>query len=397
MGISLLLEPRIQLEGELVDLTSLATVKALARRLQEKGQHIDVLILNAGIGGWSGIAWFTAIWSILTDWAQAVTYPTYKLGYTGSVAKTQLAGIRKGKTTQQQEQEQTQEPPLGEVFTANVFGHYLLSHLVAPLMTGGTSTTTTDNGRIIWISSIEAYAHSLSLSDLQGLHTDASYESSKRLTDLLVLTSELPSTKSYVSAYLSTSPNISTPSSPLSSQQQQQQQSSSSSPSPPKLFLVHPGVCATSIAGLNPLLHALMLAAFYIARWLGSPWHPISPYLGACSAVWLALTPLPALADLEASGGKAKWGSSTDVGGSERVIRTEVAGWGWGGRVGERADGAMRILGGRYRGLETVTGEAREEFEETGRVVWREMEGLRREWEDRLRGFGEGGEEAEDM
>ncbi|GAB7352360.1 hypothetical protein MBLNU459_g2799t1 [Dothideomycetes sp. NU459] len=385
LGIGRLLEPRIQLEGELVDLTSLRTVQALAKRLRDQGRHIDVLVLNAGIGGWSGIDWPTAIWTVVTDWLHAVTYPTYKLGYTGAVARAQLTARKASRGSgqgqgqgqeQQQQQEQEPEPPLGEVFTANVFGHYLLSHLLAPLMRG-SRTGDTEPGRIVWISSIEAYTHSLALDDLQGLRTDASYESSKRLTDLLVLTSDLPSTRPYVSAYLAdeNEPAAAPPPPPP--------------PPPPKLFVAHPGVCATSIAGLNPIMHALMLCAFHIARWAGSPWHPISPYLGAVSAVWLALTPLSALVELETTGGKGKWGSSTDARGNERVIRTEVEGWGWGGKLGEEPDGAMRISRGRHRALKRVTKETREEFEDAGRLVWREMEGLREEWEERLRKGGD--------
>lgn len=364
MGMVNLLESRVRIEGELLDLCSLVSVMALARRLVDRGRRIDVLVLNAGIGGWRGLHWGRAVWTVLTDWVNATTYPTYKLGYTGNVTRRQVDG-------EDGEGEEKQEPVLGETFTANVFGHYLLAHLLVPVMVAQKGA---EHGRIIWVSSLEAYAHCFSLDDLQGLKTDASYESSKRLTDLLVLTSELPSTKPYTATYLSTSHDATIPT-PIVTD-----------PLPPKMYLAHPGICGTSIANLNPLMDICMHIAFYISRFLGSPWHTISAYLGACAPVWLALTPVSELDSLEASprsgvSKKGKWGSSADFSGAESVRRTEVEGWGWSGMVGEKADGRMKSKRGRWSGMKDVSDEARVEFEEAGRKVWAEMEELRREWE----------------
>jgi hypothetical protein len=38
-----------------------------------------------------------------------------------------------------------------------------------------------------------------------------------------------------------------------------------------------------------------MIAIFWTARMLGSPWHPLSTYLGACAPVFLALAMAPAV------------------------------------------------------------------------------------------------------
>ncbi|KAI4721030.1 NAD(P)-binding protein [Aureobasidium sp. EXF-10727] len=344
-GISQVLAPRIRISGERVDLCDLRSVKELGQRLVDRGDRIDVLICNAGIGGWKGLNWPSAIWSMLTDWKHSCTYPTYKLGFVGSVAP---------------QGSEDKDQQLGEVFTANVFGHYLLAHALAPLMKGSDSK---EPGRIIWISSIEAYAHAFNPQDLQALTSDAAYESSKRLTDLLVLTSELPSTAQSTSAFL---------------------QENDDEQKKPKMYLAHPGVCATSIADLPLILWYAMLLAQYVARWLGSPWHPVSSYLGAVSSVWLSLTPFSSLSNQETNEGKAKWASSTDVFGNERVVRTEVGGWGWGGKVGEKADGKMRLSANRWRGQEDVTKESREEFEVLGQQVWRQMEELRESWDKRL-------------
>ena len=59
-----------------------------------------------------------------------------------------------------------------------------------------------------------------------------------------------------------------------------------------------------------------------------------------------------------------------------------MEGWGLGGRMGE-GDVVDRI--GTKKGFRDVTREDREDFEELGRECWREMEGLRVAWEERLR------------
>ena len=94
--------------------------------------------------------------------------------------------------------------------------------------------------------------------------------------------------------------------------------------------------------------------------------------------MWVALaqaaTP-EALNDLRS----AKWGSATDRRGDERVVRTEVPGWGWDGLVGSASEAERHK--GRKKGARDLTIEAREEFEITGAKCWRAMEQLRREWE----------------
>ncbi len=137
---------------------------------------------------------------------------------------------------------------------------------------------------------------------------------------------------------------------------------------------------------LNILLYYGMFLAVYVARWLGSPWHTISAYKGACAPVWLALAAQSLLDGMEEEGGPGKWGSATDWWGRERVVRTEVEGWGYGGVVGETGEGRK----GRMRGARDLTSEGREGFEELGRDVWGLIEGLREEWEGRLVGMGEG-------
>lgn len=102
-----------------------------------------------------------------------------------------------------------------------------------------------------------------------------------------------------------------------------------------------------------------MTLAFYLARWLGSPWHTIRAYKGACAPAWVALGSDEEL-DAACHGERPrKWGSGTDRAGRERVVATAVEGQG--------EDG----------------------WEELGRRCWGEMESLRQEWEERLGGAGE--------
>lgn len=144
------------------------------------------------------------------------------------------------------------------------------------------------------------------------------------------------------------------------------------------MYVVHPGICATAIVPLPFILQILMTLAFYLARWLGSPWHTIRPYKGACAPTWLALgsdEELDAACHERSSVGVAhemhnnidnnsswgrprKWGSGTDRAGRERVLKT------------------------------AVEGEGEEGWEELGRQCWAQMESLRQEWEERLGGGG---------
>lgn len=334
------------LEGVLVDLTKLITVKALAQQLLKRQQRIDGVVWNAGLAGWSRLDWLKAIWQICTRPVQATTYPEFMVCDVGALAPRQLAGYGKVHAFE--------EPRLGQVFTANVFGHYMLTHWLSPLM-GADS-------RVVWIGSISSLKETFDPQDLQGITANMAYEGSKRLTELLVLTSELPSTSKHVDSFLPRS---------------------SSAPARPKMYLAHPGVVQTSISGLNAFISIFISIVLYLVQWAGSPWHPISPYKGAISAVYALLSPSSQLSALEAADGKAKWGSASSPFGDERVARSEVDGWGYTGVVGTKPPaGAVQAKRPKYRG--PVTKEGREEFEATGRDVWAQMEELRKDWEARL-------------
>jgi 3-keto steroid reductase len=181
----------------------------------------------------------------------------------------------------------------------------------------------------------------------------------------LALTSTLPASKPYVDKYLSIS----------------EQPAGTQPPTPPKIYVVHPGIVQTTLFPLNAFMFFWYNVVLYVARWLGSPWHPITAYNGACAPVWLALQEQGWLDGAQAE--RVKWGTSTDFWGECRVKKTEVDGWGWEGKVEEmRALKQEHKLRGRKPGVADVTEERLVQFKELGAKCWKTMEELREQWED---------------
>ncbi|PLB35008.1 3-keto-steroid reductase [Aspergillus candidus] len=405
---------------ENVDLSNLLSVRALSRRLNSTLPKLDSIILNAGVGGWTGIDWPRAIWGVCTDLVHEVSWPSYKVAPAGMVTESQIPqGEKEGEV-----EGEVEEPRLGAVFCANVFGHYMLAHNVMPLLRASNDDTSTFSGRIIWVSSLEASKKYFNIDDLQGLRTTAPYESSKALTDILALTADLPSTSPWVNSFYSTSTSTTTTPSTSSSTITRTPSTTSrtstrsttttttktapptatptATPTPsikepqtpqPTTHLSHPGICGTSILPLSAPLFYSMLIAFWLARMLGSPWHNKTPYMGACAPVFLALATQSVLDGREApyrahGGSRVKWGSSCSRGGVNSAVSTEVDGWGHGGVVGTPVVEEDRLRR-RKRGDADLGSEEKEEFVELGRRCWREMEVLRGVWEgvlDRVEG-----------
>jgi 3-keto steroid reductase len=326
--------------------------------------RLDVIALNAGIGGWVGVNWRTTIMDVLYDVIDATTWPQFKLADYGAVVKAQLPS-----KTQDSGDGKQRDPPLGQVFCSNVFGHYILTHELMPLLSQPASTGAQTSGKIIWISSIEAQQHSFNIDDIQGLQSLIPYESSKRLTDLIALTAELPSVARISAPYFDASQTITTkeaPNGPLVK---------------PTMYTTHPGVFNSDILPLPSILMFFWRIVALLSRWLGSPWHVGDPYKAAVAPVWVALTTPERLEDFGGSG--VKWGSATNSWGNERVKMTEVGGWGWNGNVGVEINAEKRS--GRHKKAVDLTEEAREEFEVLGSQSWKQMEVLRTEWEGLLK------------
>lgn len=360
---------QVYFQPENVDLSGLLSVRALGRKLVESDlPHLNSIVLNAGIGGWTGFNWFTIVWKVLTQIRQATTWPTFKLGAVGLVTKPQFP---------QDRSPDREEPVLGEVFCANVFGHYMLVHWLMPLLRACPSDSP---GKIIWTTSIEASRHHYNPEDHQGLRTDAAYENSKRLTDSLALTagghpSTADSVKEYTTSPVSTRAGITRP-----------------DLCEPVFHLAHPGICATTIVDVYFFVFPFYVLGLYLARWCGSVWANVTSYKGAFAFSWLVLaTPAEiksmALETAGSNEGKIKWGSSTVWWGKTSAKPSEVEGWGVNGTGEPFKDSWWAGHVGRKSGAKDATPEDVEDFISTGAIAWKQMETLRKEWETRIEAY----------
>ncbi|KAJ9605606.1 3-keto-steroid reductase [Cladophialophora chaetospira] len=355
---------KIYFQPENVELTSLLSIRALSRKLFASDlPHLNAIVLNAGIGGWSGLNWPLTIWTCLTGIRQATTWPTFKLGLVGLVTKPQFP----------QDYFAGEEPVLGEVFCANTFGHYMLVHWLMPLFRASPAEFP---GKIIWSTSIEACGRHYNPDDHQGLKSSGAYEHTKRLGDLLALTAAQPATAKSVNEYTTPSLLVAGRSRPEQSE--------------PMFLDSHPGICTTTIISLFWIVHEFYRLGIYLARWCGSPWGNVTAYLGAASATWLALA---SVTDIQAkkdealgatSGGPCKWGSSVDRLGNSYIRVTDVEGWGLDGTGQPFKDKWWGGSLGRKTGSTDATEEDVESFVAQGVRVWGKMEALRTDWEARI-------------
>lgn len=331
---------------------------------------LDAVLFNAGYGGWDGIKWFEAARQVFTvGLVQATTFPSFKSAQAGHILPPQEASGSKSGEEDGSSSKNSSQPVLAEVFCANTFGHYVLAHELMPLLT--RTDPSEPAARVVFTSSIDAEERHLDLDDFQGFKSTAAYESSKRVTDIMCLTSELPSVQAVSSSYFSSGTASS---------------SSQKYTKKPRLYLSHPGIVCTPLFPLNAFLFFFYYYAMLLSRLLGSPWHGVDPYVGACATVWLALEDE---ATLDASGAqRVKWGSAADRHGRADPKKTEVEGWGWEGKTEDaealkrdEASGILRKLKGRKWDAVQLTDEKRQKFEEDGVRCWKEMENLRMQWE----------------
>jgi 3-keto steroid reductase len=283
-------------------------VKALSQRLLRSAiPRLDAILLNAGISGSIDLNWPLAIWSLTTDPVQAATWPTFTLSATGLITPPQLHGQAATDT-------QHSEPVVGKIFCANVFGHYMLAHWLMPLLRACPHSRP---GRLIWLSSIEPQIHHFNSADFQALESRNAYGHTKRMIDLLALTStNTPATAKSVQSFLDLNrSNDRRLSHTIHAQHE--------APSKPTIHLAHPGVCATSIVPVHWFLAIFSQLSLYIARLLGSPWHTVTAYAGASAPVWLALADPAEIVEQEHAGA-TKWGSAVTRLGRQSVQRPRL-------------------------------------------------------------------------
>jgi 3-keto steroid reductase len=337
---------RVSVEPVAFDLCSLTQIHKAGNELKARYKRIDVVVCNAGIGGWTGLSWMGLIKQFFTEGIlAALGAPNYKIGKVGALTERQIIPLdeKDKKETAQDDLEN-----IGEVFCANVFGHYVFVKALLPLLYRKDGEG--DPGRVIWVSTLEAYAKYFDDMDIQGFKSHNAYESSKRLTDVLVLSAG-DGENVWAKEYLALPPttNGSATDTP---KRRSTRVVAKDAGVPPKMYLTHPGICVTAILPIHIILIYFQIGCFYLVRWLGSQWHNVEREKGVTATTWLILENGQKLDEMKAE--TVKWGSGVNRSGHERVLETNV--------------------------------EERDEksFDKLGEKCWMEMEELRSQWDERL-------------
>ncbi|TGJ86303.1 hypothetical protein E0Z10_g2503 [Xylaria hypoxylon] len=363
---------RVHVLSVQVDLCDLRSIRAAADQLVNgkvtdptgviddvRIPRIDAALFNAGLGGWEGLDWLEfARQFVACGLTQSTTYPSFKKALPAAVLDSQkLLGGENPKSGS--------PPALAEVFCANVFGHYVLAHELLPALS--RANTSEAPGRVVWTSSIDAGYDHLDFDDFQASRYMAPYESSKRISDLICLTADLPSVQKVSASYFTSS-------------------ATADKPVKPRFYLSHPGIVCTPMFPLNWFLYFWYWVVMHLSRLLGSPWHTVDVYPGACATSWLALADQSTLDAIDAQ--HIKWGSAVTRTGHAAPKKTEVEGWGWEGRIEDSealkrddSDGFLHKTKGRKWDATTLTKEKKAQFEVDGGRCWVELERLRVAWE----------------
>ncbi|KIJ70394.1 hypothetical protein HYDPIDRAFT_78786 [Hydnomerulius pinastri MD-312] len=239
-GHAEIFQKNLEINIHTVDLSHIQSVFRFAEEVEEKYPYVSHLICNAGVASFTRIDWPLAIYHLFTMWVSAVTKPRYYLQACGEVS----------------------QDGLGWAWQCNVFGHYALFRALEPMLAKYTTST---GARVIWVSSHEASSEFYDPKDWQLVKSEHSYESSKYQMNLLSLHLDREATRDQVAG----KPIV-------------------------RHITVLPGVAGTNIASalLGTVTAMCMFTAFYIARMLGSIYHPISAFKASISAVHLSLVPL---------------------------------------------------------------------------------------------------------
>ncbi|KAI8335654.1 hypothetical protein EDC96DRAFT_524667 [Choanephora cucurbitarum] len=226
--------PSGHIELELVDVGSMNSVFSFCQAVRNKYSHVNYLFCNAGILNTKGINWMTVVRLLFTDPVGLVER---------SDATVQNVG-------------EINADGIGEIFAANVLGHYIMMREMEGLL------DRSGDGRIIWTSSITAKYDCFDIDDWQGVKSKEPYESSKWACDLVSI---------------------------QSNERFQREGLKVSS------FTTSPGVVASHIGGLAAWIVYCRILVHYLMRILGVASQNISSYNGAIADVYVALAPLASL------------------------------------------------------------------------------------------------------
>lgn len=311
--------------------------------------------------------WPLTIWTVVNSITTATTWPPGKLGIVGALTEPQLDATTLS----------APEPPLGQVFCSNFFGHYMLLHWLMPLL---RACPREEPGKIVFVSSIEPLHTDYNEDDVQGLRTHRSYESSKRVFDLLTLTSNQPAATSSFSRFTAL---------PTADEGVLDEISGRPDNSVPEMHLFHPGVIVTAVAPVPFPLNHLYPIGITAARLAGGVWSTVHSYSAAHAGTWLILTPSKEIQkaeqDAQPSGiGKVKWGTRAFCFGRTEVRPTEVDHWGINGSGTPFGHTWWGKTYGRAPHSVDSTKEDVESFIAQGSRLWLRVEDMRLDWQRRI-------------
>ncbi|CDO76590.1 hypothetical protein BN946_scf184868.g4 [Trametes cinnabarina] len=257
----------VKLDIQKLDLSSVKSVLDFGKAISQKYEHISHLIFNAGTATYSHLDIPGFLYDLFTHPIHAVEHPRRNI---------QLNGV-------------LSDDGLGFTWQCNVFGHYVLLtspqyRSVQPLLVAHAHKTGSP-ARVLWMSSLDAEPTFDPKDDWQLTKTLHSYNASKFQIELICAELEKRTREAAAGRAPSTMSELVAPHGEVHH------------------YVVSPGITSTNMSALLnipiPGWRCLMLAAFFIVRFLGSPHVLMSLYSAAVATVHLALVPLFAIPDPE--------------------------------------------------------------------------------------------------
>ncbi|KAI9449638.1 NAD(P)-binding protein [Lactarius psammicola] len=229
-----------------LDLASIQSTLAFADEVARTYPYVSHIVCNAGVAPFLRISWplvFKQLWQDLCelDLFKFVTHPRYNIQRTAMVS----------------------DDGLGWVWQCNVFGHYVICRALEAKLAASQTQSGFGSARVVWMSSLGAYADAYDADDWQLVQSERPYEGTKFQNDLVCTELARRARSSPTAAAV-------------------------------RHITVHPGVAFSSIdaALIGSFLAKFKLIIFYLARLFGSVHHNISTWNGAAAAVHVCLTPL---------------------------------------------------------------------------------------------------------
>ncbi|KAH9939356.1 uncharacterized protein BXZ73DRAFT_43814 [Epithele typhae] len=247
--------------GQVSDAGSAKSTKL--NRLRSRYPYISHLIFNAGTATYSHLDIPGFVYDLFTQPIFAIQHPTRNI---------QVNGI-------------TSKDHLGYAWQCNVFGHYVVYRSTQDMLIK-YARAKGPSARVLWMSSLDAEPSFDPADDWQLTKTVHSYQASKWQVDFLCHALEQRAIRLQAAGGDERRAGVSFPELVAPSGEIHH-------------VTISPGVVATSMSALLkipiPGYQWLMLAAFWVVRFIGSRHVLMTVYAAAVSAVHLALVPLRAV------------------------------------------------------------------------------------------------------